>query len=246
MDLEDFDFPEVDADILVLAGDIDNGTDGVPKILDISDRYESVFYVLGNHEYYGQDVNTLREDIRKGFENSNVTVLIDRLDNLKRNAGTNEEQILTIAGTTLWTDFFEEDIKEMQSARMFLRDFNGEAGIMIGGEKYTVEDSVSSHNESVELLKWFQEAESMANHLKLVVTHHLPSAKLIDPKFANSAINGSFASKKDDLFKGINLWMCGHTHESFDEVINDCRVVINPRGYPHEENGFNPELVIEI
>jgi hypothetical protein len=34
---------------------------------------------------------------------------------------------------------------------------------------------------------------------------------------------------------GIKLWTHGHTHEDFDYMIGDCRVVCNPRGYINYE-----------
>lgn len=44
----------------------------------------------------------------------------------------------------------------------------------------------------------------------------------------------------------IDLWIFGHTHEAVDEVVNGVRFVSNPRGYPTEETGFRPDLVVSV
>jgi Icc-related predicted phosphoesterase len=60
----------------------------------------------------------------------------------------------------------------------------------------------------------------------------------------------SFASNLEGLLDAnkIELWIHGHTHDSFDYEIYDKRVVCNPRGYsPHELNrDFRPDWVVEV
>jgi Icc-related predicted phosphoesterase len=72
----------------------------------------------------------------------------------------------------------------------------------------------------------------------VVVTHHLPHRRSIHPKYNGSDLNPSFASDLSDLMgPPVSLWIHGHTHESFDYVVNGTRVVCNPCGYiPMELN----------
>jgi Icc-related predicted phosphoesterase len=46
------------------------------------------------------------------------------------------------------------------------------------------------------------------------------------------------------------LWLHGHTHDSFDYRVGATRVVANPRGYAPggqiENASFDPDLVIEL
>lgn len=48
----------------------------------------------------------------------------------------------------------------------------------------------------------------------------------------------------------MRLWIHGHTHDSFDYLLNGTRVVCNPRGYVkdgvNENPRFDPELMIEV
>lgn len=41
--------------VLLLAGDIHVGTKALPWIEEMTKRYRHVVYVLGNHEFYGQE-----------------------------------------------------------------------------------------------------------------------------------------------------------------------------------------------
>jgi predicted phosphodiesterase len=46
------------------------------------------------------------------------------------------------------------------------------------------------------------------------------------------------------------LWIHGHTHDSFDYTVHRTRVVCNPRGYAkagtNENPRFDPDLIIEV
>ncbi len=56
-EFSDFEAPETDADVVVLAGDIGVGTGGIEwaagQFPDVP-----VVYVPGNHEFYGHDIGT--------------------------------------------------------------------------------------------------------------------------------------------------------------------------------------------
>ena len=48
----------------------------------------------------------------------------------------------------------------------------------------------------------------------------------------------------------VELWIHGHTHDSFDYNVRGTRVVCNPRGYTKagtlENPGFDPNFIIEV
>lgn len=63
-----------DADVIVLAGDIDIGVRGIEWALyHFTDR--PVIYVLGNHEFYRHDILELKQTINRMAEGTNVRVL---------------------------------------------------------------------------------------------------------------------------------------------------------------------------
>jgi Icc-related predicted phosphoesterase len=69
----------------------------------------------------------------------------------------------------------------------------------------------------------------------IVVGHHAPSKASTHPRYRGETIvNGAYSSDLSEFIldrPGIKLWTHGHTHEDFDYMIGDCRVVCNPRGY---------------
>lgn len=62
----------------------------------------------------------------------------------------------------------------------------------------------------------------------LVMTHHMPSCSLI-------------ASRGSDLIRRpITVWVHGHTHEPNCSIMNNVRMICNPRGYPGENRDYKP------
>ena len=87
---------------------------------------------------------------------------------------------------------------------------------------------------------------------RVVVTHHLPSARSVHIQHARSRVVAAYASRIDDTVKLADLWVQGHTHESCDYEIRAggghiTRVVCNPRGYSSPRttgnSRFKPGLV---
>lgn len=85
-----------------------------------------------------------------------------------------------------------------------------------------------------------------------MVTHHAPHRKSLAPRFADDWSSGGFVTEMLSEFCRVPmLWVHGHTHDSFDYQVDDCRVLCNPRGYMNrhgefENMEFNSRLVVEI
>jgi hypothetical protein len=68
----------------------------------------------------------------------------------------------------------------------------------------------------------------------VVVTHHAPSRKGINPAFAGNGLDGAYASDLDDAIAaltGVPFWVHGHTHIRRRYPIGATTVVINSRGF---------------
>ncbi len=70
----------------------------------------------------------------------------------------------------------------------------------------------------------------------VVVSHHSPSPLSIHPDFKNEPSNWFFCvdREKTILEKQPALWCFGHVHNGFDFMIDQTRVVANPKGYQNE------------
>lgn len=237
IEFEDFAPPDIDADVVVLAGDIGVGMDGLRWAEDrFPDR--PVIYVPGNHEFYHHDIAQIEELKAQAPDHIHVLnddqVIIDRVRFL---------------GSILWTDFalFGEADRffAMRQARQHMTDFSI---IQIHGQRFTPEDAIRLHMASRDWLMAML-AQPFAG-MTVVVTHHAPSSQSVHPRYANDLLTPSFASNLENLMDGdrATLWVHGHMHESCDYEIFGSRVVCNPRGYaPNALNpDFRPDLVVEL
>lgn len=230
LEFDSMKIPDVDADITVIAGDLHVGMNGFRWARKFN---RPVIYVPGNHEYYGYEMNSLRDgDFKKQKK-------IHLLDN----------KALTLDGVnffgcTLWTDFnyFNNMIVDAAWARTRMNDFK-----FIRYDKFILspEDTIKLHKESLAYLRNF----IYQKYSKcVIITHHVPSSSSVDSRYRLNALTSAFASNLDELIidSKVKLWIHGHTHDSFDYVLGETRVVCNPRGYPPFNNNFKKDFVIEI
>jgi hypothetical protein len=233
------DYPVPDGtDVVVLAGDISTGRQGVIWAKENFDV--PVVMVAGNHEAYGRNwkIPKLYEILRDECKGSNVHFL--------QNDSVEIDGVL-FAGTTLWTDFDLEGRGPLVAlqAQTAMNDYRT---IRYGkeGERdfpFTPTNAISEHLLAKNFLSSIPEGA-------VVVTHHAPSGISIPDRFIGDPLNACYANRMENFMMQINpvVWFHGHIHDSSDYQIGDTRVVANPRGYPgHEMNPtFDPKLLIEI
>jgi predicted phosphodiesterase len=105
--------------------------------------------------------------------------------------------------------------------------------------RFSPEDAVTEHNTTLNVIR--NEYDKMEPWETMVVCgHHTPSHVSMHPRYAGDReMNGGYHSDLSEFIldrPAIKLWTHGHTHEAYDYMIGDTRVVCNPRGYAgHEE-----------
>ncbi len=238
-----FPLPDVTADVVVLAGDIDRGAKGVawarlrfPEV--------PVLYVAGNHEHYGERLGRLHEKLREAAAGSNVTILENEAVEL---AGRR------FFGATLWTDF--NLFGDRPSAMLV-------AGAKVGGmndyRKIRREDTgplfpphiAAVHADSRLALTQFLQGGDRAR--SVVITHHAPSRRSLPAEKQADALSAAYASDLEALILecGPALWLHGHVHACCDYVLGQTRVLNNAFGYMTdgfpEAGGFRADLVVEV
>lgn len=100
--------------------------------------------------------------------------------------------------------------------------------------KFSPEDAVEEHRKSLGYIKSVYEVTEPWKKI-VVVGHHTPSHTSCHPRYKDDQVmNGGYHSDLSEFIldrPGIKLWTHGHTHEEFDYMIGDTRIVCNPRGY---------------
>jgi Icc-related predicted phosphoesterase len=228
----------VDADVVVIAGDVHTGINGINWILQTF-SVKPVIYVLGNHEYYGQKLQKLIANVKEIAHDTNVHVL--------DNDQTEIEDVVFL-GATLWTDFrlMGDPVVAGAIAQAGMNDCR-RIRLLPNYRRFLPKDARALHAQS---LQWLgQQMENARGKKIVVVTHHAPSPRSIPGRFDGDPLNAAFASKLDHFVTdcGAALWIHGHIHHHSDYTIGSTRVIANPRGYPSEPNiGFDPTLVVEF
>ena len=234
LEFGDISVPMVDRDLLIIAGDLDFGKKPITFIKEQL-KISPVIYILGNHEFYHQDYDEIM-DFWKKIKIANFYFLENSAVELNG---------IRFLGAILWTDMNQGNNLVINAAKVGLNDFHV---IRKDNRKFTPEDSIILHNQSVKWLK--SELKKKFNGKTVVITHHLPSYLSVHKKYEKSPINPCFYSDLNNLIKKFkpNLWIHGHTHDSFDYVLDKTRIVCNPHGYLNYEQNkkYDPSMIIEI
>jgi predicted phosphodiesterase len=105
--------------------------------------------------------------------------------------------------------------------------------------KFSPQDAVVDHKAMLEFID-SQYKDIPPWKTIVVVGHHAPSKASTHPRYRKEELmNGGYSSDLDNFIldrPGIKLWTHGHTHEDFDYMVGNCRIVCNPRGYIHYED----------
>lgn len=233
----------VGEDLIVLAGDIGMGVGGIEWAKQaFADR--PVVYVLGNHEYYRNDWQTLVDLAQAHARGSNVHVL-------ENNAITIHG--LRILGCTLWTDFamirggLAAQQKNMRECETVMMDYH----VILNGPGLLLRarDTLARHEES---RAWLEAELDQTAEKVLVVTHHSPTPNNHHPGFPIDQVTTAFHSNLHALMDGrkIHAWISGHTHHSAvveaGHHAHPVTVYSNQCGYPRENVPFSWDACFEI
>lgn len=228
---------KVAGDVLVLAGDIgylgDDNYTNHPFWNWASDNYEQVLCCMGNHEFYKYyDIARLTD----GF-----------CMEIRPNVHTYYNGVVRLADTdlilsTLWAKI---PLEEAYYTEQVVSDFRR---ILHQGELLTFVGFNNAHERCLNFIKRAV-TESTASH-KVVVTHHVPSFRMQDPRFTDSRANGAFTVELADYIasSGIDYWIYGHSHYNKDVLIGNTQCLSNQLGYvSHNEHlTFRPDRTIEV
>lgn len=220
---------KVEADTLVLAGDIGKPfTDKYENFIDYCAKlFKHVIIVAGNHEYYQSKLKKSMLEI-----DNRIKEICDKHDNtyfLQRSSIVIDN--IRFVGCTLWS------LCEKYANKT--NDFDNI-------KHMTIATYLQLHMSDS---KYLDNILDTTTYFTVVVTHHVPSYKLINSKYKGDITNSFYASHLDHIISKANVWLCGHTHSSLNMVINNCQCVINAYGYPserREDTGFDPDLIIDL
>ena len=240
---------------LALIGDIGSPWEPVYKdfLRWCSSRWERVFVLAGNHEYFAptpaewngteRTLQTVDRQIRKVCEEVGPNVLF-----LQEGAYFIEDRKILIIGATLWTaPSLRQWDKLGPSVVGDGPGCRGDYADIYMRDEYTNKlrfahpsDITRIHTQHSAVIRRFLNptwGKVPAGWRVIVLTHHLPTRLLNPPEFRDHPLNSCYSSNMDDLFKQpVVAWLAGHSHRARDlRMDSGCLLAINPYGYKHEQ-----------
>lgn len=214
-------------ELVVLAGDIAVGTAGVQWAIE-SFPHVPVVYVMGNHEFYRHDIDSLIAACMSMAKGTNVHIL---------ECGALDIGGIRILGCTLWTDYALLGADRVPEAQQWAaQNLADHAYIRLWGqERFYPPDAAEEYAENVQRLdEQITQAEKDGVPV-LVVTHHGPTAATEDPYYKGQISSTCFHSNADHLIRPpVRMWIHGHTHYNVDLMHQGVRIISNQLGYPRE------------
>ncbi|MGZ4968951.1 MAG: metallophosphoesterase [Methylobacter sp.] len=224
--------PNNDADIIVAAGDIGVGTQGVDWLKELN---KPVIYVAGNHEFYTQEYQQTLQLIRQQCADSNIRFLENDCFIF---------QDVRFLGCTLWADLFVDGDEKAETLGKTLNDFQR---IQFAEKPFDVLQFSRLHQSSKIWLE--QELARPFPGKTVVITHHAPSLWSWNGSVHNLKKLAYCNDMKPLLHEyEIAAWIHGHVHSQLDYRIAGSRILCNPRGYAGVKlvPRFDQNKVVEI
>jgi predicted phosphodiesterase len=239
--------PAPEAELLVLAGDIDSSWAGYEYFAGWP---VPVVVVAGNHEFDGRDFDESLLGLRALSERLGFTFLERESHHVTAASG----QRVRILGSTRWSDFDtfgpQRRARAERAAEYFLR-------LMATSRRGQAFDAAAVREEALVCRAWLEQQLATPPQGRwdktLVVTHFAPSLRSADPRYGPQPGTASFCNADDELITRADLWLHGHLHCRHDYRVDRAgrmpsRVVCNPRGLAKkgEDEGYDPRLTVEI
>lgn len=212
-------------EVLILAGDIGQSHLEKTKMFFryVSQNFMKVFYVPGNHEYYGSNtIEKTRELLSQLVSEYPNISLLDR--------GMEIYQNYIFIGTTMWS--------LMKDFRYKVNDFYSIPGMNIPRYNEENRKDVEFLETQIKIKPGFDGYKG-----KIVITHHIPSKSLTDGQYEGSPYNQCFFTDMDHVSgqEDVRAWFFGHTHLPSQTGKFYC----NPIGYPGENSFSIPEALVK-
>jgi hypothetical protein len=237
--------PAPQAELLLLAGDIDSSWAGLELFRDWP---VPVIFVAGNHEFDGRELTTAWPELRARCEALGFTFL--ERESLVRTDAAGRR--IRFVGTTRWCDlglFGDAQRERVWRAAAYFMKVQGSTlnGLPFDPDAVRIEALACRAWLAGELARRDPQAD-----VTVAVTHFGPSFLSADPRYGAQPGTASFCNADDDLLPGADLWVHGHVHCRHDYRVQHerghTRVVCNARGHGRrgEAEGYDGLFSVEV
>jgi predicted phosphodiesterase len=225
----------------------------------LSSKFEHIFHVPGNHEYYavgGKQINKCDTmpgvdlKIRKFVKGFNNVYFLNN-DTMRLKIGNKN---YVFVGSTLWSHVRPEDRRAVGN---LMNDYEHiyipntkpkkTSGVNVANwnpvRKYNIEDMSKLHTKSVRYIKKVMK-DIKPNETAILLTHHKPVRDVDESEIISQAYESNL--KDVIICPPFKLACFGHTHVKYNKVVSNVRVVSNPKGYVSQKTKFDDKFTINI
>lgn len=239
-------------DLAIVAGDIANGLTrrSIPWLVEhVVPRARHVAYIPGNHDFYG--TRHPRE-----LAHAHEVAIAVGIRLLEAGQWFHVDGI-QVVGATMWTDYAIGEprwprayaMSECGDRERGMRDHRRIQTLDRAGmpSAFRTPQAAALHAEHRDRLERVLSEPTVG--LRIVVTHHAPSARSLLGGRVEEPTDAAYASDMESLMQSPHapdLWIHGHVHRSRDYVLGRTRVLSNPRGHAGENPSFDPFLTVTL
>ena len=237
--------PAPQAELLVLAGDIDSTWAALERFRGWP---VPVLFVAGNHEFDGRELNHAWPALAEHCARLGLRLLERESLVLSDSRGRRIRFVATIR----WADFDlfgpAKRAKALRAADYFQR-------VMRATQDGAPFDAAAVRTEALACRAWLHAELTRAAppcDATVVITHFAPSFRSADPRFGAQPTTASFCNADDDLLPLADLWLHGHLHCRHDythaHARGRTRIVCNSRGLALRGEPLNhdPGMILEV
>jgi hypothetical protein len=240
--------PVPQADLLVLAGDIDSTWQALERFAGWP---VPVLYVAGNHEFDGRELDRAWPALRERCARCGLRLVEREAAILESPDGRR----IRFLGTVRWCDFEVFGPARRPAAMRAGSYFQRVMAATRGGRPF---DAEAVREEALACRAWLAGALGEPAQGRwdttVAITHFAPSLASADPRYGPRATGtASFCNADDDLLPGAALWLHGHLHCRHDYTVRHpdgraTRVVCRARGLADkgEDRGYDALALIEV
>lgn len=231
-------------------------------------RWEHVFLLSGNHEYFTKGPETWSgADKTYGGVEAQIHRVAEAAAEARKNIHFLQESVypiekqrILIVGTTLWTAPALRRWDQMSAGFVGDPGCRGEYNSIYRRDEYTgalrvfhPSDITAIYNRQAAFLKRFLNTSwgSVPEGWRVIVlTHHLPSLEMNRPDYRGHPLVSCYATSLDELLKEpVVAWLCGHSHTAMEKQLDTGTLVcLNPMGYKREagRTGYSRVATITV
>lgn len=212
------------ADALSICGDVGTERYIHNLITEALTHYEYVFFVFGNHDFYFNNID-LQYKVKLAYRyNDRVFIFTNDLYEING---------IKIFGGVMWSNpnpIFDMEIRNGIADFMYIKD-------------WSVEKMRLEHSNFCKKLTEVGQPD-------IILSHFVPCYKSVHNRYKYNplcmGINEYFTTDMTAYMYGVKLWIHGHTHDDYNYVTGDTRIICNPVGYCGELQYWDKELVVSV